>query len=126
MARILVIDDEEPIRYLLRVALENNGHEVIEAAGGQDALKLQAASPAELVITDINMPDKDGLEVMLALRRETPRPRMIVMTGGGGALSDRSLHMARLMGACALLQKPFSLGDMVAAVESALRGEAAA
>ena len=69
MARILVIDDEDRIRRMLRAALEMEGHEVIEARQGEEALRLHRAAPAELVITDILMPEKDGLEVIVALRR---------------------------------------------------------
>src|SRR5258705_3245907 len=83
MALILVVDDEDRIRRLLRSALEIEGHDVLEAREGDEALRLQRTTPAELVITDIVMPDKDGFEVISALRQEAPNLKIIAMSGGG-------------------------------------------
>lgn len=83
MARILVIDDEDRIRRLLRAALEMEGHEVLEARQGDEALRLHRTMPVELVITDIIMPEKDGLEVIMALRHDAPKLKIIAMSGGG-------------------------------------------
>ena len=69
MATILVIDDEEPIRALLRIALEGAGHEVLEASNGHLGLALYRASAADLIITDVVMPEIDRLEMMLELTR---------------------------------------------------------
>src|SRR5438477_953392 len=108
MARILVIDDEQPIRELLRHVLEKEGHEVVEAQDGKDALRLAEQSPPDLVITDIMMPEQDGLEVIRALRRESPDLKMLAISGGG-LLRSRALHVANLLGAFDTLQKPFAL-----------------
>src|SRR5437879_2988995 len=97
VARILVIDDERAIRKMLRIALEHSGHQVFEAPTGKDALRLHAEVPAELVITDINMPEQDGLEVIRALRLEVPGPRVIVMSGAGGPLNERVFRVAELL-----------------------------
>lgn len=120
MARILVIDDEQSIRRLLRVALEREGHEVVEACEGDEALRLQQAAPAELVITDILMPNKDGIEVIMALRREAPLLKIIAMSGGGVFKQTESLEMAEPLGAVATLRKPFTLEQMLGSVRRAL------
>lgn len=120
MARILVIDDEAAIRRLLRVALELEGHEVLEAPTGKVALRVHAETAADLVITDINMPDQDGLGVINALRHEDPRPKVIVMSGGAGPLRGGVFHLAELLGAFATVHKPFELDAMLALVEQAL------
>jgi DNA-binding NtrC family response regulator len=120
MARILVIDDDEQIRSVLRRALEGEGHEVLEAGDGTEALRLHRATPADLVITDILMPKKDGLEVLLALRRGSPRLKVIAMSGGGRHGQMTSLEAARPLGAFASLSKPFKLDAMIEAVRRAL------
>jgi DNA-binding NtrC family response regulator len=120
MARILVIDDEEQIRRVLRRALEAEGHEVLEARNGAEALWLHRATPAELVITDILMPEKDGLEVLMALRREAPRLKVIAMSGGGRLGQMEPLAAAKPLGAIAALRKPFELDAMIEAVRKAL------
>lgn len=120
MARILVIDDEEPIRRLLCQVLVAEGHEVLEASDGKAALKLHRATPAELVITDILMPEQDGLEVIMALRREAPGIKIIAMSGGGRFQQTEALHMAEPLGAFATLRKPFALDAMLETVSLAL------
>jgi CheY-like chemotaxis protein len=120
MARILVIDDEGGVRRLLRGALELKGHEVLDAPSGEKALKLHAATPADLVIMDINMPGTDGLEVIRVLRQETPRPKVIVMSGGGGVLKERVFRISELLGAVETIPKPFRLDVMLEAVERVL------
>ena len=120
MARILVIDDEDRIRRMLRAALEMEGHEVLEASQGDEALRLHRATPAELVITDIMMPEKDGLEVIMALRREGPALKVIAMSGGGRFTQMEPLGMAEPLGAFAALRKPFELDAMMETVRRAL------
>ena len=119
MARILVIDDEQPIRELLRHVLEKEGHEVVEAQDGKDALRLAEQSPPDLVITDIMMPEQDGLEVIRTLRRESPDLKILAISGGG-LLRSRALHVANLLGAFDTLQKPFALDVLIGKVNGAL------
>src|SRR6266480_7062891 len=83
VARILVMDDDELLRGALRVVLEAAGYEVIEAADGDAGLRLQREQAADLVLVDIFMPERDGLEVIRALRAEIPEPKIISMSGGG-------------------------------------------
>lgn len=121
MARILLIDDEEGLRTMLRRALEGKGHTVVEAREGREALRLHRADPADLVITDIQMPDRDGLEVIMDLRREAPGVKVIAISGGGRAVSSTvALEMAIPLGAAAALSKPFRLEALFEAVDRAL------
>jgi two-component system KDP operon response regulator KdpE len=120
VARILVIDDDPQIRRMLRRGLEGEGHEVLEARNGREGLRLHHAAHAEIVITDILMPDQDGVEVLLALRTEVPRPKVIAMSGGDRLGHVTSLESAAPLGAFATLRKPFELGTMLAAVRGAL------
>src|SRR5574341_1297301 len=113
MARILVIDDEERIRGLLCTALEMEGHEVHEARQGNEGLRVLRATPPDLVITDLMMPEKDGLEVIMALRREAPKLRVIAMSGGGRYEATEPLLIAEPLGAFAAVRKPFELGAML-------------
>jgi len=113
MARILVIDDEDQIRRILRRALESEGHEVIEARHGKEGLSLQRIRSADLVITDICMPETDGVDVIAALQRESPRMRVI-------AISGQSLDVPQAIGVYATLQKPFEIEAMLRTVELAL------
>ena len=117
MARILVIDDEDGVRRMLRMALELHGHEVLEAADGMQALRLVQQAPVELVITDILMPEKDGLEVIMALRSETPQLKVIAMSGGGRFNQVEALEIAEPLGAIAALRKPFRIDEMLETVE---------
>jgi len=121
MARILLIDDEEGLRSLLRRALEQRGHVVVEARDGREGLRLHRQDPAEVVITDIQMPDRDGLEVIMDLRREARGAKVIAMSGGGSVLSPVvALEMALPLGAFATLTKPFRLEELFDAVDRAL------
>ena len=108
MATILVIDDQEPIRSLLRRALEGAGHEVLEASNGRLGLELYRERSADLIITDIVMPEMDGLEMISELIRNFRNVKVIAMSGGPG--SEEPLNVARLLGARQTFQKP--LDDM--------------
>ena len=120
MARILVIDDEEPIRILLRVMLKQFGHTVIEARGGTEGLALFPHAHFDLVITDIVMPDMDGLEVLRELRRMAPSVKILAITGGDVERGAVYLNTARLMGAATVLAKPFGAAQLRAAVNELL------
>jgi two-component system response regulator (stage 0 sporulation protein F) len=106
MASILIVDDDAPIRAVLRNILEEDGHQIREATNGQIGLRLYREAPADLVITDILMPERDGMEVTLALTQEFLDARVIAMTGATG---DRNfLNIAKLFGARRVIQKPFT------------------
>ena len=110
MASILIVDDEAPIRALLRRILEDDGHTVREASNGQIGLNLYREDPADLVITDILMPERDGMEVTLALTQEFLDAKVIAMTGATG--DQNFLNVAKLFGARRVIQKPFSVDEI--------------
>lgn len=114
MATILVIDDEERVRILLRTALEAEGYEVTEAANGRQGLDLYRHKPTDLVITDIVMPELNGLGMLLELMREFLDVKVIAISGAGG--EKNVLDVAKLLGARQTFQKPFSVPQLLGAV----------
>lgn len=114
MARILVIDDEAPMRALLSTVLQSAGHEVAQAANGREGLASYRQRPAELVIVDMLMPELNGLDTILELTREFLNVKVIAISGVGG---DQSmLNTARLLGAGQTLCKPFGIEKLLYAV----------
>ena len=114
MATVLVIDDQEPIRSLLRVALEGAGHEVREASNGCRGLELYRERSADLIITDILMPEMTGLELLLELTRSFLNVKVIAISGaleGEGVLS-----VAKLLGVRQTFQKPLEMEKFLSAV----------
>jgi DNA-binding response OmpR family regulator len=124
MARILVIDDNAPTRDILRQALERAGHEVVEASDGRVGIEHQRTMPAEVIITDILMPDQEGFETIRELRRDFPTTGIIAMSGGGQIGCETLLVIAERLGAQRVLQKPFGLRDMLTAVHQLLQRQA--
>jgi two-component system response regulator (stage 0 sporulation protein F) len=118
MATILIIDDEEPIRALLRITLEAAGYEVTEAANGRQGLERYRYRPTDLIITDIAMPDLNGLDVILALTRQFLHAKVIAISGEGG--ETNVLDVAKLFGARWTFQKPFSIPQLLDAVRCEL------
>jgi two-component system response regulator (stage 0 sporulation protein F) len=114
MATILIIDDEAPIRALPRTTLEAARHEVTEAANGRIGLELYRHRPTDLVITDILMPELNGLDMLLELTREFLHAKVIAISGAGG--EQNVLDVAKLLGARSTLQKPFSMTRLLDAV----------
>ncbi|RFC46985.1 MAG: DNA-binding transcriptional response regulator [Verrucomicrobia bacterium] len=117
--KILVIDDEEDICEMTKILLEKAGHDVTCTTDSRVAARLLKEQKFEAVITDMLMPDKDGLEVMADLRRHHPEVRIIAASGGGRVSSESYLHIARKSGAHALLPKPFTLQELLSCVETA-------
>jgi two-component system, chemotaxis family, chemotaxis protein CheY len=123
MPSVLIVDDEEAIRRLIRNTLEQAGYHVYEAADGKEGLSRYRQAPADLVIMDILMPDQDGLESILTLRREFPKARIMAITGGSDMIGILNfLDVARMLGACRTLQKPFEMQQLLDAVQSAIAG----
>lgn len=120
MADILIIDDDDVFRDVLASALEHAGHVVRQAVNGIEGLQKFHQQPAELVITDIVMPEKEGLDTIRDLRREFPQARIIAMSGGLAHDPKLYLHMAEKFGATAVLAKPFALADLKKVVDDAL------
>src|SRR5207247_6754577 len=107
VARILVMDDDGTLRGAIRVALEAAGYEVMEAADGQAGLRLQREQGSDLVLVDIFMPERDGLEVIRALRAEQPKRTIVAMSGGGRSGGIAVVDGAAALGAARTMVKPF-------------------
>jgi DNA-binding NtrC family response regulator len=107
IASILVVDDEEDVRDVLQGILESADYRVTTAADGHEASKCLAAETFSIVLTDLLMPDRDGIEVVGELRKKYPGTPVIVMSGGGRMRHVEYLKMAKTFGAHAVLEKPF-------------------
>ncbi len=121
MKQILVIDDEQPIRSLLKIMLEREGFDVITASDGKEGMKLFNEATVDLVITDIVMPEKEGIETILELRKGYPDTPVIAISGGGRNSPESYLNVAKLLGAVAILQKPVEKENLLTAVKKALK-----
>jgi len=118
MAHILVIDDSRSLRALLRTVLEGDHHHVLEASNGRLGLELYREQSMDLVITDLDMPEMDGLNLTYELTRSFVNVKVIAMTGGVDG--DSRLATAKLLGARQTLQKPFSLDRFLSVVREEL------
>ena len=132
MARLLVIDDEEDIRLVLKSILERAGYDVDVAADANDGLNLLRENKADLVITDVIMPGKDGVETVYDIRMEFPNTKVIVISGGGNVApmeyepaaiaTNAYLASATAAGADLTLTKPFEREELLEAIASLLDG----
>jgi CheY-like chemotaxis protein len=120
MVHILLIEDDAPIRGLLTRMLMGAGHQVTAAANGADGLRLWREQGADLVLTDIEMPGVNGIEVMLQLRSYAPKLPVIAVSGGARSRDLDLLGTVGLLGAVGLLQKPFTGAALKAAIAEAL------
>ncbi|MEI6891333.1 MAG: response regulator, partial [Pontiella sp.] len=120
MARILIIDDDETIRSVFYRFLTGKGYEVVVARDGREGLRALESERVDLVITDIMMPETDGLEVIMAIRGKGVDIPVIAISGGMHAVPLDFLPMAKKFGAENVLYKPVELKDLLAAVESAM------
>lgn len=113
MRNVLIADDDSSLRSALKLALEGNGYEVRVAANGAEALALQRKTPADVLLTDIFMPESDGFEAIDAFRRAFPATKIIAMSGDAKRAKHEYLSAARLIGVDATLKKPFQLGALL-------------
>lgn len=121
MPSVLVVDDEDQVRQLIRESLEQAGYTVQEARDGKEGLDQYRKQPADVIIMDVMMPDQDGLESILILRREFPAARVIAITGGSDMIGILNfLDVAKMMGARRALHKPFELHALLDAVSAEL------
>lgn len=120
MADILIIDDEELVRLTLRSLLEQAGHSVREACDGLQAEEMWKAQLPDLMITDLIMPEREGIETIRVFRNEYPDVPLIAISGGGRRGNDDYLAIASAFGATATLQKPFELDELLSTVDEAL------
>ena len=119
--RIMVVDDDAGIRRSLHTLLSRAGHEVLQAANGLEAIQLWRHGGADLVITDLHMPQKDGIQTILELLTHTPGTPIIAMSGGGQTKRLDLLGNVTLLGSVLTIEKPFTLGEMMSMVTRALR-----
>ena len=127
MSSILIVDDEEDIRDALTMVLEGAGYDVMVVSNGNEAVELQREQPVDLIITDIIMPEKDGVSTIKELRQEFPGIRIIAISGGGGVqpieyvpdaiTTTAYLAAAKEAGADRVFTKPFERRDLIDAVE---------
>jgi DNA-binding response OmpR family regulator len=110
--RILVVDDNEDLRNTIGALLQADGFDVALAADGQAALAEHQATPADVVLTDLFMPDKDGIETIVELRRLSPQVKIVAMSGWTSTQGSDYLQVAREIGASVTLQKPFDPGEL--------------
>jgi CheY-like chemotaxis protein len=120
MPKILIIDDDETIRSVFKRYLSGKGYEVFVAADGRQGLRSLEEQPVDLVITDIMMPETDGLEVVMAIRGKEIDIPVIAISGGMHAMPMDFLPMAKKFGAREVLYKPVELDDLLHAVEKVL------
>lgn len=118
MARILIVDDEEMDRVLLADVLLDAGHEPLFASDGRSALKIWRESQVDLVVTDMVMPELDGLGLLEAMRGEDPEVRVIAISG----VTAKGLNKAGLMGANAILTKPVDPSELLEEIARSMEG----
>jgi DNA-binding NtrC family response regulator len=123
MSRILVIDDQEPIRRVVRRALEQDGHEVFDASDGEIGMEILESQSFEVVITDIFMPGQDGIVTLRQIRKRFPDVKVIVISGGDSTGIMDLRQDAELLGAVKSLQKPFNAREIMDVVRSVLATE---
>lgn len=119
-ARILVVDDDALFREAVRIGLQAAGFDVIEASDGMEALRTLRAQPSDLIVCDLFMPGKDGLETIPELRREFPQTKILAVSAGGAARDVNVLRVADHLGAAEVLRKPFDQSALLAAVQRLL------
>ena len=118
--RILVIDDDPVVRGMLAEMLRREGYDVDEAEDGRAGMRRFREQPATLVITDVVMPEQEGLETLMQLRQASPTVKVIAISGGGRVGPESYLNSARTLGANAILAKPFGREELLDAVTKVL------
>ncbi len=120
MARILIVDDDESIRRTLRRMLESAGYDVVEAADGQEGVELYKEDSVDLVLMDLIMPEKEGIQAAAELRHYDPEVKIIAISGGGRIGNFQVLRIAQKFGIEHALSKPIRLGKFLALVNEVL------
>jgi len=120
MSRILIIEDDNEVREYLESVVSRAGYAVVSACNGKEGMELFKKNPVELVVTDIIMPEKDGIETILELRRAKSDLKVIAISGGGRSEPENYLHSARLLGANRSMKKPFTNEELLDAIANLL------
>ena len=123
MASILIIDDDQQVRGLVREAFEGIGFSVSEAGDGFEGIEQYRQSPSDLVILDILMPEKEGLETILDLRREFPGVKILAVSGGSERAHVNLLDLAKRLGASHTIKKPFEIQSLLDLANSLIKEE---
>lgn len=121
MPAILIIDDDDAVRLLLEDALTENGFDVVSAPSGVEGVEIAQTEHVDVVITDILMPDKDGLETLMELKKSCPHIKVLVISGSGEFLENSFLEMANKLGADASLAKPLDIKQLISTVSDLVR-----
>jgi len=120
--RILIVDDEHQVRDLLRIEMSLAGHDAEVAANGREALEVLRARPVDIILTDIVMPELEGLETITQAKKDHPDLRVIAMSGSDQKLSEFYLKCADSFGADQVIQKPFEIESLLALIEKMTAG----
>ena len=121
--RVLIVDDDPGIRRTLHILLSREGYQVTQARDGVEALRLWRDHGGDLVITDLHMPEKNGIETIIELLSHSPGMRIIAMSGGGQTKRLDLLSNASMLGAVLTIEKPFTLAEMMDLVRQAFKHE---
>ncbi|MFN8210461.1 MAG: response regulator [Bacteroidales bacterium] len=123
MAGILIVEDDNDLREMLKVSFLRRKYSVLEASNGKEALARFKPSLVDLVITDIIMPDEDGLKVIMRFKELKPSIKIIAISGGGKAGPGNYLNMARALGADEIFSKPFSINTLILKVDEIIENQ---
>lgn len=120
MAKILVVDDDPECAALLEAVCQEMGHDVVSAQDGESALRKVRSEAFDVVVTDVLMPEKDGLELLREIRQELPGVKVIAISGGGLLYAEDCLRMAKTFGASQVMLKPLDVRKLQEAIKSLL------
>jgi CheY-like chemotaxis protein len=123
MPGVLIVEDDKELREMLKMSLLRSGFTVLEAGNGKEAITHFKPSLTDLVVTDLIMPEEDGLKVVIKLRELKPSIKIIAISGGGKVGPGSYLNLAKVLGADAIYSKPFSIKDLTAKIEQLLENE---
>ncbi|HKK43653.1 MAG TPA: response regulator [Bacteroidales bacterium] len=123
MPGILIVEDDLELREMLRISMARKKYTVLEAENGREAILHFKPSVTDIVITDLIMPDEDGLKVIMKLRELKPSIKIIAISGGGKVGPGNYLNLAKALGANAVFSKPFSISDLMIKIDELLQAE---
>ncbi len=123
MPGVLIVEDDNELREMLKLSLNRRRITVLEATNGKEAIAHFKPSVTDLIVTDLIMPEEDGLKVIMTLRAIKPSLKVIAISGGGKAGPGSYLNMAKVLGADAVYSKPFSINDLTNKIEELLKSE---
>jgi DNA-binding response OmpR family regulator len=123
MAGIMIVEDDNDLREMLKLSLLQRKYTVFEASNGKEAITKFKPSMVDLVVTDIIMPDEDGLKVIMKIREIKPTIKIIAISGGGKAGPGNYLNLARALGADEIFPKPFSVQTLLSKIDAILEQE---